>query len=416
MNTKRFFPCWFLLVASCPLFSAAAEQPDVEWIARIDASLERAGAWLIEHQSPDGAWRSDFYGMFRNGRAITPYVMNCLFFLPQAGAEAGASYRRGVEFLVGFVDADGRIHLNDGPLLFPVYTASLASRAVALPGRTERNIRAQQAWLALVQQRQLDESLGWTSTDPEYGGWGFSLRLPQKPLPGQLRGRFFESNLSATIFALAAMRSARTPPDDPAYRRALVFVKRCQNFSEVPDRANPRFDDGGFYFLPDDPVQNKAGIAGVDRFGRVRFHSYGTMTADGVRALLACGLPRDHPRVLAARRWLEGHFSAEHNPGDFEPEREILQDATYYYWVWAASHALMALGVDKLDTPSGSVAWAHILAEAVLERQATDGSWRNSYTDAREDDPLVATPWAAASLAVCRLVITGEYQTLGLPK
>lgn len=404
--------CCFVLVASCPVFVQAAERSDAELIARIDASLAKAGAWLVDHQSPDGAWRSEVYGMFRDGQTLTPYVMNCLFFLPQAGDETAASYRRGVDYLAGLVGDDGQIDLAGDQLLFPVYTAASASRAVALQDRTARNLRAQQAWLAVVRRRQLDESLGWAPDDPEYGGWGFSLRRPQKPAPGQLRERFFESNLSATIFALAALRSARMAPDDPAYRRALIFVGRCQNFAENPDRTDPRYDDGGFVFLPGDPVQNKAGIAGEDRFGRVRFHSYGTMTADGARALLACGLPPDHPRVVAAREWLKTHFSAEHNPGTFEPERAILQDATYYYWVWAVSHALMALGVDELDGPSGRVDWARALAEEVLRRQETGGIWRNLYTDAREDDPMVSTPWAAASLAVCRLVMTGEYQTL----
>jgi len=41
-----------------------------------------------------------------------------------------------------------------------------------------------------------------------------------------------------------------------------------RNFSDDPSRSDPRFDDGGFFFMPEDPVQNKAGIAGVDRFGR----------------------------------------------------------------------------------------------------------------------------------------------------
>ena len=68
-----------------------------------------------------------------------------------------------------------------------------------------------------------------------------------------------------------------------------------------PARADPAFDDGGFFFIPNDPGQNKAGPAGTDRHGRQRFRSYGTMTADGLRILIRCGLPATHPRVVAAR-------------------------------------------------------------------------------------------------------------------
>ena len=61
--------------------------------------------------------------------------------------------------------------------------------------------------------------------------------------------------------------------------------------------------------MPGDEAQNKAGrTAGTDRFGHVRMRSYGTMTADGIRRLLRCGLAEDHPRVAAARRGWSGTF------------------------------------------------------------------------------------------------------------
>ena len=38
----------------------------------------------------------------------------------------------------------------------------------------------------------------------------------------------------------------------------------------------------------------------------------------------------------------------------------------------------------------------------LVERQLPDGSWRNSYSFMKEDDPLIATTLAAAALANCR--------------
>ena len=46
--------------------------------------------------------------------------------------------------------------------------------------------------------------------------------------------------------------------------------------------------------------------------------------------------------------------------------------------------------------------WAEALAEELLRRQHSDGSWVNDAVEVREDDPLVATPLAAGALAVCR--------------
>src|SRR5262249_11001817 len=152
-----------------------------------------------------------------------------------------------------------------------------------------------------------------------------------------------ESNLSATRFALEALRSAGIKTEDEAVRKALVFVQRCQNFSDDPKQREPAYDDGGFFFIYDDPVRNKEGLAGKDRSGRERFISYGSMTADGIWALLLCGLRTDDPRVTAARTWLEANFRSDRQPGKYPDDREHNRDAVYYYYCSAIVQALTAL-------------------------------------------------------------------------
>ena len=396
--------------AACRSWPEQQAARRAELVKRIDQSLARAGKYLIARQSADGAWRSEVYGCFREGPELTGYVMSCLFFMPQAGEGARTAYRKGADYLASFVDEGGKLKADPPWLNFPVYSAVNASRAVVLLDKSERNLRAQRGWLDYVLARQLNAGLGWEERDPEFGGWGFSILPPRKPAAGAPRGPFCESNLSATVFGIAALRSAKLPPEHPAYRAALLFAKRCQNFADDPEKADRRFDDGGFFFMPGDPVQNKAGVAGVDQFGRRRFHSYGTMTADGLRVLVRCGLPPDHPRVVAARQWLESHFTATENPGRFEKDREVLRNATYYYWAWAVAHAFQAVGARQIVTSRGkfTVRWAEELAGEMLRRQHPDGSWTNrGVTDAKEDDPLVATPWAAAALAICRNDLAG---------
>jgi squalene-hopene/tetraprenyl-beta-curcumene cyclase len=384
----------------------AASDDSAALVRRLDTALEKAARYLVATQGADGAWRSETYGALRDGPSLTPLVMSGLLFLPESGAKGQAALRRGADYLAGFVGDDGQVKVGPRELLFPVYTAASASRVVVLVQRSPRNLGAQKAWLAYLRGRQLNQSLGWLPSDSEYGGWGFSLDVPRKPAPGKPKELLHESNLAATIFALAALRSAEVPLADPAYAQALVLVKRCQNFSDDPATADSKFDDGGFFFIPGGAAQNMAGAAGVDRFGRPRFHSYGTMTADGLRALLRCGLPENHPRVVAARNWLLRNFAAADNPGAFGADRAVLQNATYYYWTWAASHALLALRLERLETRSGTVAWPETFARELLPRQRPDGSWSNRFTDAKEDDPLIATPWAAAALAIGRAMIT----------
>ena len=70
------------------------------------------------------------------------------------------------------------------------------------------------------------------------------------------------------------------------------------------------------------------------------------------------------------------------------------------------------LGSDEITTPQGPVKWAEKLSSQLLKLQKSDGTWGTLYTDGKEDDPLVATAFASAALAHCRLVIAGELWTL----
>jgi len=388
-----------LMVAGC----AAGRQ---QRLARIDASLTGAVEYLLTKQSPDGAWRSKTYGCFRDGPALTPYIMSCLLFLPQGRERVQSSFHKGVQYIVEMVDENGEIRTGPHGLNFPVYTAASASRVVVLLDKTPEHLKAQAAWLTYLRARRLTTSLGWQPSDADYGGWGFALGIPKKAPPGEFKCAFCESNLTATIFGIGALRSAKIPRDDPVWEDILIFVKKCQNFSDDPAQSDERFDDGGFFFRPGDALQNKAGVAGTDRLGRRRYCSYGSMTADGVRALLGCGLPAEHPRVVAAGKWLEQNFTVTTNPGAFTEDREVLREATYYYYLWSVAHTFTRLGIREIRTGSGVVNWAEVLADELLALQRPDGTWVNSFTDAKEDDPLVSTPWAAAALANCRYVLT----------
>jgi squalene-hopene/tetraprenyl-beta-curcumene cyclase len=368
-------------------------------IKSMDASLDKAVSYLLAAQSPDGAWRSKTYGAMKDGPSLTPLVMEALEFGPQKEGSAEACHK-GAAYLAGLVKPDGSVEAGPYGLAYPLYTSAMSAIILTKDASPEFK-SARDTWLKMLRSRQLTEELGWQPSDHEYGGWGFSIAPPAKPAPGQPKEIFHESNLSATIFAIGALRACGAPPTDEAFQKALVFVKRCQNFGD--EKAMSVFDDGGFFFIPIDEAQNKGGLAGREPDGTLRFNSYGSMTADGIRALVRLGMKPDSPRVKAAAEWLANNFSVEHNPGRFGgPDREVLRDATYYYYCWSLAHALNALNIDEIDTPSGKVRWAGVLADALTKRQQADGSWVNRMTDAKEDDPLISTAWAVAALSICR--------------
>lgn len=387
--------------------------------ARIEAALARGAAYLVAHQGEDGAFRSEHYAAFKDGYSLSPQALLALWAAPRDPASTRA-FERGVAFVATLVTDDGALRAGlDGPK-YPYYAIAGALLALNAAGASGPHERVREALIRHLRERQLAEARGWTPEDPSYGGWGYYPALPDKDASGGQPDARLTANLSATVFSIGALRLAGVPAGDPAMQKARMFVERCQNHGEVADRPgdapstmDPRLDDGGFFFSPVVADGNKAGVAGTGPDGRTRYRSYGSMTADGLRALLQLGVPFDDARVQAASRWLTERFSAQANPGAFPPEAELRRASGYYYYVWTVAHALRAIGATEIATDTGRVHWARALAEALLARQRADGAWANPSTELREDDPLVATPFAMAALAVARTVLAGEYRSHG---
>jgi squalene-hopene/tetraprenyl-beta-curcumene cyclase len=363
------------------------------------AALPRGVAFLLKQQSPDGAWRSDVYGTFKDGTALTPLVVCAL----QEAGTSSPEVRKGSEYLAKLIKPDGSIDVEGG-LDYPVYTASLAVVALSHPDNKE-HLRARDAWLKYLLDRQLTEKLGWKMEDKEFGGWGYCRAIPTKPEPGKFAPPLIESNLSATVFALEALKAAGVT-DPQVYLRADFFLRRCQN------------EDGGFHFIYDDPVRNKAGAVEQPPAKPEHFHSYGSTTADGVRAAAITEVVRrreeDEAAAKAAKpfiiargnatpqmkgvEWLRKNFRADAHPGVYVAQHERNRDAVYYYYAASVSKALRQLGV----TEAGGKDWAAELTAELAKRQKDDGSWANPVELVRENDPIVATANAVIALANCK--------------
>ena len=395
MNGRRRFLGGCLQLAAATIFSSrvarCGEAHDL--VERIDGALGAAVRFLANRQAADGAWRSEVYGPFKDGPSLTSLIAATLAPIDEPIDRRVCE--KAVSYLAKLVSPEGTIIAGPEGITYPVYTAAGAAIAITRqPGRV--NVASRDAWLADLRQRQLTEERGWNDSDLAYGGWSYAQEAP-RPADGKPATPLAVPNLSATAFALEALRTAGCPASDPAIRKALFFVQRCQNWGDEAAKQDSEFDDGGFFFIVEDPQRNKAGEAGTDSAGRIRFVSYGSATADGLRALRACGLASDHPQVIAARQWLESHFSAEQHPGRYAPAREHLKPAVYFYYAASVSQAL-----DSGKEPSD---WAETLSQSLLQRQRMDGSWINSVVEVREDDPLVATPLGIRALLNCRATI-----------
>jgi hypothetical protein len=396
------FLCAFLAaVSGCGPRDVALPQPastaTTPAISTPEQAADAGVRYLLGRQdSKDGAWRSPVYGHFNHGDALTPLVLSALLESPPR-EDTKPACRKGARYLAELIqlraDTDGPVELQ-----YTVYTAALAVRVLSRPEHAE-HLKARDAWLALLRRQQLAEAGGWRPADDEYGGWGYSDGPPRKPRPGEPVSSLAEANLSATVSALEALRAAGASVDDPAVRHGLVFVRRCQNLPSEEQPRRPHIDDGGFFFLHHDGIRNKAGPADTTS-PRVRYRSYGSTTADGLRALVACGLGTDDPPARAAVRWFEHHFRANEHPGAFLPEGVGHRDGLFFYYAASVSQALTAAKVPVLQTPGGPIRWADALAAELVKRQLPDGSWSNAAATMREDDPVLATAWAVMALSV----------------
>jgi squalene-hopene/tetraprenyl-beta-curcumene cyclase len=304
---------------------------------------------------------------------------------------ANKCFQKAANYLAALLQPGGEIDPGPAGITYPVYAA--AGAVIALQqSATPQHTSARDVWLNYLRQLQLGDSLGWQPQHLAYGGWSYAPSGPS-PMDGKPPSPLAVPNLSATVFALGALRTAGCGSDDPAFRAARTFVERCQNWHDDPAMRDPRFDDGGFFFILEDPIRNKAGEAGSDASGRTRFRSYGSTTADGLQSLMACGYSPDHPRVTAARDWLTKNFSASEHPGRYAAYKAHARPAVYYYYVSSVADAFR-----QIDAPAD---WAKEIAHALLARQRSGGSWSNPVVDTREDDPLVATPLAMRALIAC---------------
>lgn len=389
-------PCfgihWLSLLSAIVLLEGIGHCAEpVSLLPQVGQAITAGTDFLVAQQHEDGTWRSKTYGLLKDGTSLTPLV---LASLPQSSTTQAAR-DLGRKTLSSWIDVrSGQIRVMPQ---YPVYSAGLALKLIHDKRATEHD----KPWKELLIAHQLTDANGWTESDARFGGWGYSHDPPQKPAAGVPLSPLDEPNLSATVFALEALTLGKSDEQITTLsNKALLFVQRCQNWRENAPAADAKFNDGGFHFILDDNVRNKPGVAGTDSTGQTRFHSYGSTTADGLRALLACGLKPDHPRVIAARRWLVDHFHDGAHPGAYPDDRSHLRPSLDYYYAASLAQALRRLRTN--ETAQINPRCAVILASRLVALQRQDGSWMNRAVDVREDDPLIATSFALQALQWCR--------------
>lgn len=354
------------------------------------AALDRASRFLVEFQGTDGAWRSDHYGFFRSGDALTPLVLTALQSCSDRDYLAEQGLVGGSEWLESLTERVSKSSEAWTMLKYPLFTASYAARYYAALGDTARAA----SWAECIAGLQHSEALGWAPSEARHGAWS-DAPLP----PGKPEGRneevpdMLNPNISATAIAVLGLAAAGRA--DQA-RLALPFIEKCHNWRSIGPAQDSTFDDGGFFFALGDPARNKAGVAGKDAAGHQRYRSYGSATCDGIASLLALGSKPSDARLAAGLEWLRTRLTVELNhTGTWPADRADSARALLYYY----AQALGLVFKQCKELPWVARAQEN-LWRGLIALQNRDGSWSNPDAESCEDDPIVATAFAMHALAI----------------
>ncbi len=350
-----------------------------------------AGKYLAAQQRPDGSWPNAARELIKiEGVPSISYTGLCLNALaglpPDLRAEHKASIDKAAAYVSSHLDKDGGLHdpEENSSVVYRTFATAFALRGLALLDR-EAHKDAIAKMTEFLVTRQVDEPEGFQSGEWAYGGW---------PYYENMRSFAFRTDIVAVAVALRGLSEARLEASHPTLTKARIFLERCQNYQPDASLRGPEHD-GGFFF---NPRSSKAGEES-NATNQVYFRSYGSTTSDGLSGLLHAGANLKDPRVEAAFRWLQAHFSVRENPG-FRPEAPVrFQDGIYFYYLYGMTDALSALGQETLSAPDGrTIHWVIDLALHLQKIQRENGSWINSLNIMAEDDPIVATGLALQSL------------------
>jgi len=372
MNRGMRFTRAMLVLLSVVLMVAVAPScrkgPTAREVAKVIQKAEVSGKkgsdWLKGQQLADGSFdNKEFVKVGMTSLAA-------IALMDQNLNENDPNVKRAIAFLAAQQKEDGAIRIQEG---IENYETALSTIALKKTGNKAYDdaMKKAQAYLARLQVGVGDNL---SPQNVGYGGIGY--------------GRRRTPDLSNTQFGLEALKGSELGADSETFRRALVFIQRCQNRKE--SNTQPwAGTDGGFIYSPEISMVNKEAKGTEPR------HSYGSMTYAGLLSFSYCDVPKDDPRVKAALDWLRAHYTVDENPG-------MGKKGLYYYYMVMAK-ALSAYGEKYLvDNKGQKHYWAFDLVSKMIELQQPDGSWVNTESQWMEDNKSLVTAYCMIALNRCR--------------
>jgi squalene-hopene/tetraprenyl-beta-curcumene cyclase len=348
--------------------------PDLKlWETTVDKGIK----YLENAQEQNGGWSTN------RSPGVTGIVLTGLLRTGQVTASDPMA-ERALKYIESLVNPKYKhIAGKDPKVQLQNYVTCVNVMALVAANRADKYKAVIGDAVEFLKKLQWDEGEGKGQDDDYFGGAGYDSK--SRP------------DLSNTQFFIQALKEAGVSPDDPALKKALTFVSRCQNLKgETNDRPwAKKIDDGSFIYTPASGGVTKV----VDQpAADGSLPGYGSMTYAGIKSLIYCGVSKDDPRVKKAFEWIQTNYSVDGNPG--MPQTRSKWGLYYYYHTMAKT--LDVLGLDYVTDAKGAKHdWRKDITQALARLQQADGSWSN---DAHwmEADPNLVTGYALMALAYCK--------------
>jgi squalene-hopene/tetraprenyl-beta-curcumene cyclase len=378
-----------LLTAGCPTRGDAVESGAIAREAQANHSLrlevERAiglgSTWLRQQQDPLGSF-SDARNPAFTALALIALQRSSVEQTPAnlAGIQRGYAFLRAQAKPDGGIYSEGLSNYNTALSLLALLQKNDPADASLIEG-TKNFLVHQQA--SNMVRPELDGGVG-------YGPTGVS---PKRSHP----------DLDNTLVSLEALRAfevaqkARDPEKHFSaqldWKAAAAFVSRCQNLASSnpqPWVANSSAERGGFVYYPG--FSNAGEVQ--EESGRKALRSSGSMSYAGLLSFIYAEIPKEDPRIEAAQVWLKENFTLRENPGLGK------QGLFYYYHLMAK--ALVASGVEALETAGKTHYWARELGVELVNRQEAGGFWVNDTGRWMEKNQVLVTSYCLLTLDLLR--------------
>jgi hypothetical protein len=334
--------------------TAAASAPfSLDELRHVDAAVARGRSWLLEHQSPAGA----FAPLAQDAVCPVALTSMALWALASTGPEPVDPMRNAARFLLAHRQPDGGVY--DPQHGLSVYTSGVALQALRTLTSGHEFPEAEGVLPGLdlfVYRASAPESLADAESDPR--------KDPTGPEEAQ---------------RLLQDRTRHSPEE----QRALEFLAR----SAAPSNAPPL---------------------------RVRIPGWSGRRADlspfsyeDVLPFVYLPLEADQQVALRAYEALRLHYDLERNPDLTKRYGELGFPGTqglYYYYLLVA-RALSVRGLPWIDLSSGARRdWVRELSGKLLSLQRAEGAWKNADGHWWEQEPVLVTSYALLALQHCRNV------------